>query len=62
MEELNDILYGSKQYKFEDGENGTTVLKITGYYTGKSIKLDLSKLTDKTLKEIIVEDDDDEDY
>lgn len=62
MKELNDILYNSKQYKFEDGENGATVLKITGYYNGKSIKLDLSKLTEETLKEIIVEDDEDEDY
>lgn len=62
MKELNEILQGSKEYKFEYGENGMTVLKITGYYTGKSIKLDLSKLTEEMLEELIVEEGEDYEF
>ncbi len=62
MKELNEILQGSKEYKFEYGENGMTVLKITGYYTGKEIKLDLSKLTEEMLEELIVEEGEDYEF
>lgn len=56
MKELNEILQGSKEYKFEYGENGLTVLKLTGYRTGKTVKLDLSKITEEMLEELIVEE------
>ena len=51
---LQKIINGSKEYSF----NGT-VLTIKGYYTGESIKLDLSLVDEKILKKIIARDDDD---
>ena len=44
MEDFEEIIFGSKQYKFEYGTDGMSVLVIDGYYSGKSIKLDLSVL------------------
>lgn len=43
---FKQILNGSKEYKFEYGVNGMTVLVIRSYYTGEKIKLDLSVLLD----------------
>ena len=49
------LINGSKEYRFEG-----SVLEIVGYYTGESIKLDLSKITEETLEELIA--DDEEEY
>lgn len=43
---FKSILNGSKQYEFDYGVNGMTVLVLTNYYTGEEIKLDLSVLLD----------------
>lgn len=58
---LNEILRSSKRFEFEEGGNGPTILKLTGYYTGKTIKLDLANLTEEMLEELIVEEEG-EDY
>ena len=56
--EVMQIIHGSKQYEFHD-----SVLTVTGYYTGKKVKLDLSRLTEEMLEELILDDEeDDEDY
>lgn len=53
--EFTEIIRGSKQYEF----NGT-VLTVTGYYTGKRVRIDLSMIDPDMLEEIIVEDDEDD--
>lgn len=50
-----EIIRGSKQFSF----NGT-VLEITGYYTGKSIRLDLGTLTEEMLEELTPESEEGE--
>lgn len=57
------IISGGKQYEFEDGENGTSLLVITDYWSGEQLRLDLSRLTDEMLDELQVCDPeaDDED-
>lgn len=55
IEEFTALINGSKQYRF-DG----TVLTVTGYYTGKQIRLDLSKIDEEMLEALIAEDEDDE--
>lgn len=62
MEKLKKILQGSKEFDFEYGENGMTILKIKGYYTGETIKLDLSKITEEMLKELIVEEGEEDEF
>lgn len=47
------IINGSKRYEFITD----TILEITDYFSGDSIKLDLSCLTDEMLEELTVEDD-----
>ena len=61
-EKLRKILYGSKIYEFEYGENGMTVLSISDYYTMENIKLDLEVLLEhpEVLEEMIVEGKEDE--
>lgn len=54
--EVMQIIHGSKQYEFQG-----PVLTVTGYYTGKKVKLDLSRLTEEMLDELIL-DEEDEDY
>ena len=51
---LQKIINGSKEYSFSG-----TVLTIKSYYTGESIKLDLSLIDEDMLEEIIVRDDGD---
>lgn len=41
------IINGSKEYSFEG-----PVLEIKGYYTGESVRLDLSKLTPEMFEEL----------
>lgn len=56
--EVMEVLNGSKQYEF----NGP-VLTVIGYYTGKRVKLDLSKLTEEMVEELTPDDEEeDEDY
>lgn len=53
------IIRGSKAYEM-DG----TVLELTGYYTGKRVRIDLAKITEEMFEEIAEEsdsEDDDED-
>lgn len=46
------LINGSLRYEI-DG----TILTLTGYYSGKAIRLDLSKITADMLEEITVEAD-----
>lgn len=50
-----EIVGGSKEYEF----NGM-VLTVTGYYTGKRVRIDLSKVTPDMLDEILADDDKDQ--
>ncbi|MBQ3988883.1 MAG: hypothetical protein II629_09010 [Ruminococcus sp.] len=51
-----EIIGGSKQYEF-DG----TVLTVTGYYTGKSVRIDLSKVTPEMMDAILADEEEDPD-
>lgn len=63
LELLKDILRSSKEYKFEYGENGMSILVIREYYdTSKKIKLDLSKIDKEMLKKLIVNNESEEDF
>lgn len=52
---FREIIGGSKQYEF-DG----TVLTVTGYYTGKRVRIDLSKVTPEMMDEILADEDEDQ--
>lgn len=52
---LYEIIEGSKEYSFSG-----TILTLKGYYTGKTIKIDLSKINKEILNMIMVEDEDEE--
>ena len=54
FEKFRKIVKGSKEYRFTG-----SILTIKGYYTGDTIKLDLSCIDEEMLEEIIVEDDED---
>lgn len=54
---FTEVLQGSKCYEF----NGT-ILTLTGYYSGRQIKLDLSLLDEETLEKLIVDEDEDDYY
>lgn len=57
-QEFQEIIHGSKQFDFSG-----PILTIQGYYTGKTVKLDLSQIDEEMLKALLVEEDpDDEDY
>lgn len=60
MNELSRILNGSKQYEFDYGDYGMTVLKLTNYNTGKSVSIDLGILMNEypeVMEDIILDDD-----
>ena len=60
LDELCRILIGSKEYEFEYGDYGMTVLKLTNYNTGYKVKIDLGKLVEEhpdIVEEIIVKDE-----
>lgn len=60
MNELSRILGGSKQYEFDYGEYGMSVLKLTNYNTGKSVSIDLGILMNEypeVMEEIILDDE-----
>lgn len=52
---LESTLRGSMRYEFEG-----TVLTLTQYYSGKSIRLDLGNITEEMLEELIVDDDEED--
>lgn len=64
IKNLREIVNGSKAYEF-DG----TILELTGYYTGKRVRIDLERLADMLedtdddywQDEILPDDDDDDD-
>ena len=63
MNELCRILNGSKQYTFEYGDYGMSVLELTNYNTGKKVSIDLGKLMEEypeVMEEIIVDEDEEE--
>lgn len=64
LDEALTIIRGSKQYEFAYGENGSTVLVITGYYTGERLRLDLGNIDEEILDALQVEKSswDEEDY
>ena len=53
-----EIINGSKSFKFEDGEHGSTILVLTNYYSGETIKLDLALLSEKSINKILIVDGD----
>ena len=67
LEKFKDLIYSSKSYEFVN----TTQLKLTGYFTGKTITIDLANLlnfediknieTEEELFEYLIEDEEDED-
>lgn len=60
FDELCRILIGSKEYEFEYGDYGMTVLKLTNYNTGYKVKIDLGKLIEEhpdIVKEIIIKNE-----
>lgn len=64
MNELSRILGGSKQYTFEYGDYGMSVLELTNYNTGKRVSIDLGKLIEEypeVMEDIIVTEGDEED-
>lgn len=63
MNELSRILGGSKQYEFEYGDYGMSVLKLTNYNTGAKVSVDLGKLMEEypdVMEDIIINEDDEE--
>lgn len=56
IEDFKEVLLGSKEFYFEYGDEGSTVLVLKGYYTGKEIKIDLSRINDDMFKELVVEE------
>ena len=60
LDELIRILNGSKEYSFDYGDYGMTVLNLRNYNTGVSVKLDLGKLVEEypdIVEEIFVDED-----
>lgn len=57
LEKLQRILRASKRYEM----NGS-ILTLTHYYTGEEIKLDLSQMSEETLEDMVVEEEEEEDY
>ena len=59
INELSRILNNSKEYKFEYGDYGMSVLKLTNYNTGATVKIDLGKLMEEypeVMEEIIIDE------
>ena len=65
MNELCKILNGSKQYTFEYGDYGMSVLELTNYNNGKKVSIDLGKLMEEypeVMEDIIIEKGDEDDH
>ena len=52
INEFMQLIKGSLRYEIND-----KTLTLTGYYTGKEVSLDLSRITEEMLEELIVEDE-----
>lgn len=61
FEIFQDTLYGSKQFTFEYGDNGNTVLELTNYNNGDRVYIDLSLISKEVFDSIVVDIDDIED-
>lgn len=55
MQKLQRILRNSKRYEMNGSE-----LTLTDYYTGESITLNLSQMSEEALEEMIVEEEEEE--
>ena len=53
---LKTILSSGFRYEFDDNK----VLTLTGYWSGKSIKLDFNSISKEMLEELLVDDGEDE--
>lgn len=63
MNELGRILNGSKEFRFEYGDYGFSVLELTNYNAGKRVSIDLGKLLEEypeVMEDIIVEESEEE--
>lgn len=63
MNELSRILGGSKEYTFEYGDYGMSVLKLTNYNTGAVVRIDLGKLIEEyseVMEDIIITEEESE--
>ena len=52
INEFMELIQGSLRYEIHN-----EILTLTGYYTGKRISLDLSRITEEMLEELIFEDE-----
>ena len=59
---LQEILQGSKEYKFEYGENGMTILVLINYRTGERVKLDLAKMDEEIFEILQPEETEEEEW
>lgn len=58
---FQDTIYGSKEFSFEYGDNGNTVLELTNYRSGDSVYIDLSLISKEVFNSIVVDMEDIED-
>lgn len=56
-EKFQQILRGSKQFEFIND----TTLRITSYYTGESVDLDLTEMSEDAFEEMFVPNEENED-
>ena len=56
INEFKSILRGSKRYEFEEDDR----FVITGYYDGRRVALDLTRIDQEMLDELIIEDEDED--
>jgi len=57
FKEFKKLLHSSKQYEFIG-----TSLKLTNYYTGESVVINLDYIDEDMLDQIIIDEEDAEDY
>ena len=55
INEFITLVQSSLRYEMGDG-----TLTLTGYYSGKQVTLDLTRMTEEMLEELIVEDEEEE--
>lgn len=55
--EFQQMLRESISYEMQ----GNGVLELTGYFSGKRVKIDLSMIDEETFEQIVVEDEQDDD-
>lgn len=63
IDEVMNILQGSKRYEFGYNEAGMmSVLTITDYYSGESVSLDLSRMDEAMLDALQYEPEEGDDF